>query len=65
VVYEAKITRLLYLSQIGRTWSKFAPQSEIIPIVGTHISMMHEPYVDALANDLRGRIVEFFSADRG
>jgi thioesterase domain-containing protein len=64
VVYEAKVTRLLYLSQIGRMWSQFAPQSEIVHIVGTHISMMREPYVDALANDLRRRIAEFFSVDK-
>jgi hypothetical protein len=37
VVYEAKVTPLLYLPQIGRTWSKFAPQSEIVRVVGTHI----------------------------
>jgi len=61
VVYEAKITRLLYLPQVGRTWTKFAPQSEIIPIVGTHISMMREPYVGALGEDLRRRLAEFFS----
>ncbi len=64
VVYEAKITRLLYLPQVGRTWTKFAPQSEIIPIVGTHISMMREPYVGALAEDLRRRLAEFFSKSR-
>lgn len=61
VVYEAKITPLLYLPQIGYIWRKFAPQSEIVDIVGTHISMMREPYVDALARDVRGRIAEFFS----
>ncbi len=60
VVYEAKITPLLYLPQIGRRWSQFAPQSEIVPIVGTHISMMREPYVDALAMHLRGRVSQFF-----
>ena len=60
VVYEAKITRLLYLPQLGRTWKKFAPQSEIVGVVGTHISMMREPYVDALANDLRKRVAAFF-----
>jgi hypothetical protein len=59
VVYEAKVTPLLYLPQIGRKWSKFAAQSEIVPIVGTHISMMREPYVDALATDLSRRIAEF------
>jgi thioesterase domain-containing protein len=62
VVYEAKITPLLYLPQIGRTWRKFAPQSEVIDIVATHIGMMREPYVDALADDMRARITEFFSA---
>ena len=61
VVYEAKVTPLLYLPQIGRRWSEFAPQSKIVPIIGTHISMMHEPYVDALALDLRQRIAEFSS----
>jgi thioesterase domain-containing protein len=61
VVYEAKITRLLYLPQIGRAWTQFAPQSEIIPIVGTHISMMRKPYVSVLAEDLRMRLANFFS----
>jgi thioesterase domain-containing protein len=64
VVYEAKITRLLYMPQIGKTWTKFAPQSEIIPIVGTHISMLREPYVGALGDDLRRRLWEFFSKTR-
>ena len=62
VVYEAKITPLLYLPQIGRTWRNFAPQSEVVHIVATHIGMMREPYVDALADDMRARITEFFSA---
>ena len=60
-VYEAKTTPLLYLPQIGRTWRKLAPESEIIGILGTHIGMMHEPYVDALASDMKERIVAFFS----
>jgi thioesterase domain-containing protein len=62
VVYEAKITPLLYLPLIGRTWRRFASQSEIIGIVGTHISMLREPYVNALAKDLRARLAEFFAA---
>jgi len=61
VVYEAKITRLLYLPQIGRTWVKFAPQAEVIRIVGTHISMMREPYAGPLAEDMRRRLTKFFS----
>jgi thioesterase domain-containing protein len=62
VVYEAKIRPLLYLPQIGRTWLNFAPQSEVVEIVGTHRSMMHPPYIDRLAADLRDRVMRYFSA---
>ena len=64
VVYEATVKPLLYLPQIGHMWREFAHQAEVVEIVGTHISMMHEPYVESLANDMRQRIVAFFSAQR-
>ncbi len=63
VVYEATVKPLLYLPQIGRIWRKFAPQAEVVEIVGTHISMMHEPYVDRLAKDIQRRVVAFFSGN--
>jgi thioesterase domain-containing protein len=63
VVYEAQTTPLLFLPQIGRIWLKFAPQSKVASIVGTHISMLHEPYVSALAADLRDRLSNFFAAN--
>jgi thioesterase domain-containing protein len=61
VVYEAAVKPLLYLPQIGRIWRKLAPKSEVVEIVGTHISMMHEPYIDLLAKDMQRRISEFFA----
>jgi thioesterase domain-containing protein len=61
VVYEAKVTPLLYLPLIGRTWRQFAPHSQIIGITATHIGMMREPYVDALAKDLLARCAGYFS----
>jgi thioesterase domain-containing protein len=61
VVYEATVKPLLYLPQIGRIWRKLAPRTEVVEIIGTHISMMHAPYVDALATDLRKRTFEFFA----
>jgi thioesterase domain-containing protein len=61
IVYEAKVTPLLSVPQIGRIWRKFAPQSEIVRVIGTHIGMMHEPYVDALAKDICGRVMKFFT----
>lgn len=63
VVYEATVKPLLYLPQIGRIWQQFAHQAEIVEVVGTHIGMMHEPYVNALAADMRKRIAEYFSAN--
>jgi thioesterase domain-containing protein len=63
VVYEATVKPLLYLPQVGHMWRKFAQQAEVVEIVGTHISMMHEPYVGSLASDMRKRIDAFFAAD--
>jgi thioesterase domain-containing protein len=64
VVYEATVKPLLYLPQIGHMWRAFARQAEVVEITGTHISMMHEPYVESLANDMRKRIDAFFAAHR-
>jgi len=61
VVYEATVKPLLHSPQIGRIWRKFAPRTEVVEILGTHIAIMHEPYVDALANDMRKRITEYFN----
>lgn len=61
IVYEAKVAPLLYLPQVGRTWRNIAPRCEIVGIVGTHIGIMHDPYVSALADDLRARVVKFFA----
>lgn len=61
VVYEARITPLLYLPLVGRTWRRFAPQSQVIRIIGTHISMLRKPYVDTLATDVHRRIAHFFA----
>jgi thioesterase domain-containing protein len=36
----------------------------VVDIIGTHISMMREPYVDALAKDMRLRIAEFSENSR-
>jgi thioesterase domain-containing protein len=61
IVYEAKVAPLLYLPQVGRSWYKIAPRSQVVGIVGTHIGIMHDPYVSPLAEDLRERITQFFA----
>lgn len=60
VVYEAKVTSLLYLPQYARAWREVAPKADIVRIVGTHIAMMHEPYVEEIARDIRERIAKVF-----
>jgi thioesterase domain-containing protein len=60
VAYEASVKPLLFLPQVGRIWSKLAPRANVVEIIGTHISMMREPYVAAMAADLRRRILDFF-----
>jgi thioesterase domain-containing protein len=60
VVYEATVKPMLYLPQVGRLWRKLAPRAEVVEVVGTHISMMHAPYVDALANNMLERMTNFF-----
>jgi thioesterase domain-containing protein len=64
-VYEATVRPLLHLPQIGRIWKKFAPRAQVIEIVATHISMMHEPYVDSLAKDLQTRICDYYAKAAG
>jgi thioesterase domain-containing protein len=62
VVYEAAVKPLLRLPQVGYRWRKFAAHAEVVEIVGTHNTMMHPPYVDVMAKDLRERIDAFFGA---
>ncbi len=64
VVFEAKIAPLLVVPQIGRTWRAFAPQAEVVSVTGTHISMMREPFVGALADDICERVVAFAGTDK-
>lgn len=61
VVYEATVTPLLYLPQVGRTWRNIAPTAEVVGIVGTHIGMVRGPYVDVLARDMRTRVARYFA----
>jgi thioesterase domain-containing protein len=56
--YEAMTRPLLDLPQVGRIWSMLAPGSTIIPMKGTHLSILQPGDVDVLAEDLRQRIAE-------
>jgi thioesterase domain-containing protein len=58
MVYEAKVKPLFHLPQVGKIWSKLAPQSVIAHVNGTHLSVVRDPYAEAIAADLRSRIAQ-------
>jgi len=59
VVYAATTQPLHHLLQVEAVWAKIAPRIEVVPIKGTHKSIIGEPHVIALADDLRKRLAEF------
>lgn len=61
IVYEANVAPLLYQPKLGEKWREVAPRSEVVEVLGTHIGIMQEPYVCALAEDLRVRVTGYFS----
>ena len=62
VAYEAQVTPLLHLPQMGRVWSTIAPGSVIVTVEGTHASILRKTHVQALADDLRERLLRVASA---
>ena len=57
VVYEASITPALRLPQYLARWRWVAPQAQGVTLEGNHVTIMREPRVADLANDLRARIL--------
>lgn len=58
LVYAAKTQPLYHLFQIEAVWAKIAARIEIVPVSGTHVSILREPHVIAVADDLRERLSE-------
>jgi thioesterase domain-containing protein len=56
IAYEADEKPLLRLPQVGRVWSAIAPLSVIVPVNGTHLSILKPGGVRPLADDLQRRI---------
>ncbi|HJU18776.1 MAG TPA: thioesterase domain-containing protein [Stellaceae bacterium] len=56
LLYAAKTRPLSQLSPIESIWAKITPAVETVRIAGTHLTMLREPGVTALAGDLRKRL---------
>jgi thioesterase domain-containing protein len=61
LVYVAKTQPLFHLLQVEAVWTKIAAQLEIVAVGGTHLSMIENPRVVALADHLRKRLRECLS----
>jgi thioesterase domain-containing protein len=59
LVYAATTQPLHHLFQVEAVWAKIAARIEVVPISGTHMSIVSEPHVIALADHLRKRLTEF------
>jgi thioesterase domain-containing protein len=56
LVYASRTQPLFHLLQVDAAWQKISAGTEIVHIDGTHLSILREPRVTVLANDLRCRL---------
>ena len=56
VLYVATTQPLYHLLDVEMPWRAVSANIDVVPVRGTHISLIYEPYVRALAQDLRERL---------
>jgi thioesterase domain-containing protein len=59
LLYAAQTQPLYHLLEVELPWGKIAPRLVVIPARGTHESIVREPHVRPIADDLRIRLAEF------
>jgi thioesterase domain-containing protein len=65
LVYMATTQPLYHLLGFEELWRQLAPEMEVVPVRGTHISIVVEPYVRAIADDLRVRLSKLRTSPSG
>jgi thioesterase domain-containing protein len=56
IVYHASITPLFKNPQVARKWRAIAADAEIVRVYGTHSSIVKEPFVIGVTEDLNRRL---------
>jgi hypothetical protein len=56
LVYKARTQPLYHLWEVERAWRKIAVHVDIVVVRGTHESIVREPYIVPIAEDLRKRL---------
>jgi thioesterase domain-containing protein/acyl carrier protein len=55
LVYKSRTQPLYHLLEVERAWQALASDVEVVIVPGTHISIVREPYIGKVAEDLRQR----------
>jgi thioesterase domain-containing protein len=56
VLYEASVQPMRNRPQFARAWRAIAPQTSVVKVSGTHVSIMRTKHLKTIANDLQWRI---------
>lgn len=56
VLYEATVQPMRNRPQFARAWRAIAPQTSIVKVSGTHVSIMRTKHLETIARDLDWRI---------
>ncbi len=62
ILYKATTQPLHHLFEVEGPWREIAAELDVVPVRGTHISIVQEPYVRTIAEDLRGRLSRLCAA---
>jgi thioesterase domain-containing protein len=56
LLYKSRTQPLYHLLEVERSWSKIASSVDVVVVRGTHVSIVREPYINPIAQDLRKRL---------
>jgi thioesterase domain-containing protein len=56
VLYEASVQPMRNRPQFARAWRTIAPQTSVVKVSGTHVSIMRTKHLETISNDLQRRI---------
>jgi thioesterase domain-containing protein/acyl carrier protein len=58
LLYATRTQPLHHLLEVDKAWKKIAAQVDVVTVRGTHVSIVREPYIRTVAEDLRARLAE-------
>jgi thioesterase domain-containing protein/NAD(P)-dependent dehydrogenase (short-subunit alcohol dehydrogenase family)/acyl carrier protein len=56
VLYQSRTQPLYHLFEVDRAWLKVAAHVDVVVVPGTHVSIVQEPHIRVIADDVRDRL---------